>query len=96
MAKDKILFYRNPQFSKCPSCKSIGTLHRSRARNMWEQIVRKTSFIKTYRCKECGWRGFRSTLIFTKKSLKTIIVYIVLMALTAYLAQYFILHYAMN
>ncbi|MDF1611854.1 MAG: hypothetical protein AB1695_04820 [Stygiobacter sp.] len=96
MAKDKILFYRNPQFSRCPSCKSIGTLHRSRSRNMFEQIVRKTSFIKVYRCKECGWRGFRSTLIFTKKSIRTLLIYILLMGITAYLAQYVILHYVMK
>lgn len=96
MARDKILFYRNPQFSKCPSCKSIGTLHRSRARNTWEQIVRKITFIKIYRCKECGWRGYRSTLIFTKKSLKTLLLYVFLMLITAYLAQYFIIKYAVE
>jgi len=96
MSATKIFIYRNPQLSRCPSCTALATLHRSRARNMWEQIVRKTTFYKTYRCKECGWRGFRSTITFTRKSLKAIIIYASLILLTAWLARYFILNYALN
>ncbi len=96
MAGAKVLFHRNPQFSKCPQCSAVGSLHRSRSRNMREQIIRRLTFFKTYRCKECGWRGFRSTLVLTKKSLKSLLLYIVLIILTAYLAQYFILHFALG
>lgn len=88
MAISKVLIYRNPQFGICPKCKTVSTLHRSRSRNMFEQVVRKTTFLKTYRCKECGWRGFRSTVILTRKSLKTIFIYLVLMFATAYFALY--------
>lgn len=96
MAVTKVLYHRNPQFSKCPSCKSVGTLHRSRSRNMFEQIVRRTSFFKTYRCKECGWRGFRSTIILTKRSVRSIVIYLILILITAYMAQYFIINYGLN
>jgi hypothetical protein len=96
MARAKVLFHRNPQFAKCPRCGEFGTLHRSRAKNMQEQIIRRLTFFKTYRCKECGWRGFRSTLVLTKKSIKSLLIYIVLIALTAYLAQYTILNFALR
>lgn len=96
MGATKVFIYRNPQLSRCPNCSALATLHRSRARNMWEQVVRKTTFLKTYRCKECGWRGFRSTVTITKKSLKAVIIYVSLILLTAWLARYFIINYALN
>jgi hypothetical protein len=96
MSAPKVLFHRNPQFAKCPSCKAVGTLHRSRAKTMIEQILRRITFLKTYRCKTCGWRGYRSTLILTRKSVKNLVIYITLILLTAYLANYFILHFALN
>ncbi len=96
MAISKVLISRNPQFGKCPGCKKTGTLHRSRSRNMYEQIIRKIGFLKTYRCKECGWRGVRSRLILTKKSLKSIVFYALIILATAFLARYFILNYGLN
>ena len=96
MATSKVLINRNPQFSRCPDCNKVGSLHRSRSRNMFEQIIRHTTFLKTYRCKECGWRGFRSTLVVTKKSIKALAIYFILIIITAYLARYFILHYALT
>ena len=96
MVVTKVLYHRNPQFSRCPGCNSVGTLHRSRSKNMFEQIVRRTTFLKTYRCKECGWRGFRSTIILTKKSFRSIFIYFILILLTAYLAKYLILNYGLN
>lgn len=92
----RVLIHRNPQFARCPQCKSVGTLHRSRSRNMYEQIVRRITFFKTYRCKECGWRGFRSTLIFTKKSVRNIILYATIIILTAFVARYFIFNFALK
>ncbi|MFA5804454.1 MAG: hypothetical protein WC879_07400 [Melioribacteraceae bacterium] len=92
----KVLVHMNPQFGKCPQCKSVGTLHRSRAKSMFEQIVRRITFFKTYRCKECGWRGFRSTLIFTRKSVRHIIIYTIIIIITALLARYLILNFALT
>ena len=92
----KVLVNMNPQFGKCPQCKSVGTLHRSRTKNMYEQIIRRTTFLKTYRCKECGWRGFRSTLIFTRKSIRHIIIYSIIIIITALIARYLILNFALK
>ena len=96
MTVTKVLYHRNPQFTKCPSCKAMGTLHRSRSKNMFEQILRRTTFLKTYRCKECGWRGFKSTIILTKRSIRSIILYTLLILLTGYLAKYLITNYGLN
>ena len=91
-----VLIHWNPQFGKCPNCKSIGTLHRSRTKNMFEQIIRRISFFKTYRCKECGWRGFRSTLIFTRKSIRQVFIYLIIIIITAIIARYLIVNFALK
>ena len=91
----KVLVHMNPQFGKCPQCKSVGTLHRSRTKNMYEQIIEE-QLLKTYRCKECGWRGFRSTLIFTRKSIRHIIIYSIIIIITALIARYLILNFALK
>lgn len=96
MSRLKVFVQRNPQYGKCPQCKSVGTLHRSRTRNMYEQIIRRMTIFKTYRCKECGWRGFRSTVTLTKKSLRQLFIYLSIIVLTIILARYFILNYALN
>ena len=90
MQTAKVLIRRNPQFGQCPSCKKVGTLHRSRSKTMTEQIMRKVSFFRIYRCKECGWRGFRSTLVITRKSLRNVFMYFLLVCVTAYVVQYLI------
>ena len=96
MATIKVLIHRNPQFGICPSCKAVGSLRRSRSKTMAEQIIRKVTFFKMYRCKECDWRGYKSTLIFTKKSFKNLIIYIIIILLTIYLTQYLILTDGLN
>lgn len=96
LENSKVLIHRNPQFGRCPKCKSAGTLHRSRTQNMFEQIIRRTTFLKTYRCKECGWRGFRSTLIFTKKSIRQIIIYMMMIVVAAFIIRYLILNFVIK
>ena len=96
MTLSKVLIHRNPQFGKCPACKKSGTIHRSRSRSVLEQIAQLTSIIKIYKCKECGWRGFRSTLVITKKSVQSIFAYLVLIIIAAFIVRYIILHYALN
>lgn len=78
---------------KCPECNKTGSLHRSRSRNMLEQIIRHTTFMKTFRCNECGWRGFRSTVVITKKSIRTLTIYFILILITAILARYLLLNF---
>lgn len=93
MKTPKILIHRNPQFSKCPSCRQSAVLHHSRARNMTEQIIKKITFYKLYRCKECGWRGYLSTIILTSESFKAFIMYGALIILTGFLIRFILLKF---
>ena len=89
MALDyKIIVSKNPVFDKCPSCGAIGTLHRSRARNVKEQIIKAVTPFKLYRCKKCGWRGYRSTITLTIGSLKAVLLYLFLAAITALIVRF--------
>lgn len=72
----QILFFRDPGYAKCPNCKSVNSLHRSRARNAKENFIRATNLYKMYRCKSCGWRGALATIVITRKSLKLLLMYI--------------------
>ena len=96
MGKTTSLFYRNSQFGTCPACKATGVLQRSHTKNMFEQIIRKVTLFKPYRCKECGWRGFKFTISFSKKIFKRIVYYIFLMLIAAFIVTYFITNYALN
>ncbi|MGE5432572.1 MAG: hypothetical protein ACM3QX_15925 [Syntrophomonadaceae bacterium] len=70
-----IFNFKNPAFDKCPSCQKTGVLHRSRARNIKEQLVKKFTFYSLYRCKGCGWRGYRSKLRVTSRSFANLFYY---------------------
>ena len=84
----KIIIYRNPAFSKCPDCKESTSLHKSRPRDMTEQIAKRLTFFRTYRCKNCGWRGYKSTLTFSKDSLKAILLYTGIIIAVAIIVKY--------
>jgi predicted RNA-binding Zn-ribbon protein involved in translation (DUF1610 family) len=89
MALDyKIIVSKNPVFDKCPECGAIGTLHRSRARNTKEMLIKALTPFKLYRCKKCGWRGYRSTITLTLGSLKALLLYLVLALITAYIVLF--------
>lgn len=90
MVQLKLIFNKNPLFDKCPDCKEVATLHRSRAHNIFEIFVKKFTFFKIYRCTKCGWRGYRSTLAFTKDSFKTLLLYFALAAVTGILVRFVI------
>ncbi|MGE5401551.1 MAG: hypothetical protein ACM3S2_14210 [Ignavibacteriales bacterium] len=70
-----IFNFRNPTFDRCPSCRKTGVLHRSRTRNIKEAIVKKVSPYGLYRCKDCGWRGYRAKVTFTSRSLVNLFYY---------------------
>ena len=72
----QILFLRDPGYAKCPSCKNVNSLHRSRARTTKEKLIKATKLYKIYRCKTCGWRGYLATIIITTKSIKHILMYL--------------------
>ncbi|HSD64892.1 MAG TPA: hypothetical protein VLB50_13905 [Ignavibacteriaceae bacterium] len=71
-----IIYRKNPASEKCPSCFSEGTIYRSHSRNWREKFIKKITFLKTFRCKKCGWRGYRSTAFITGKSVRTLLVYL--------------------
>lgn len=84
MKKETVIIKKNPIFQRCPSCKESNILHRSRVRNMREGFIKTFTFYKLYRCKKCGWRGYMSTLTLTSRSIKTLILYLVLAIVTAF------------
>jgi transposase-like protein len=72
----------------CPQCG--GHTHRSHTRGFGEKLVRALSSHKTYRCHECGWRGWLRTGDPTKRRhpLRTIIGVLVTLLITTLLALY--------
>ncbi|NCQ17291.1 MAG: hypothetical protein COZ80_08450 [Ignavibacteria bacterium CG_4_8_14_3_um_filter_37_9] len=71
----QILFLRDPGYTRCPSCKNVSSLHRSRARSFKEKLIKATKLYKIYRCKTCGWRGYFATIVITKKDIKLFFMY---------------------
>lgn len=80
-----ILAGRNPVLGQCPQCIEHATLRRSRAHNWYEKVLHKATYYKSYRCKNCGWRGHISVKILTASSIKSVVFYIVLAVLIAFL-----------
>jgi len=70
-----IIRRKNPVFEKCPSCFSTGTVYRSHSRNWKEKLVKRVTFLKMYKCRECGWRGYRSTAELSVRSIQAILFY---------------------
>ena len=87
MRNKRNIFRKNPLFEKCPSCGNYNTLHRSHARSLRERLVKNFTPYKKYRCGQCGWRGYRSTLNFSRGSAKVIIFYIGLIVVVAWLVK---------
>ncbi len=86
----KLIYSRNPIFRKCPECNMPASLHRSRSRSFIEQALKRFTFFNTYRCRNCGWRGYLSTLTITKDSVKNLAVY-TLLVLTSVIIIRFVL-----
>lgn len=72
----------------CPQCG--GHTHRSHTRGFGEKLVKALTSHKTYRCHECGWRGWLRTGDSTKRrhTLRTIISVLVTLLITTLLALY--------
>lgn len=75
----------NPLYAKCPSCSSNDALRNSRPRNNRESLIKEVTWFELYRCKKCGWRGFKSSFNFNIRILKKIAMYLLLMGLAAFL-----------
>ena len=72
----------------CPQCG--GLTHRSHTRGFGEKLVKALTSHKTYRCHECGWRGWLKAGDPAKRRrrLWTIISVLVTLAVTTMLALY--------
>ena len=90
MLDAKIFVQRDAAFTKCPDCKKSGFLRKSRSRSIFESIVKKITFFKVYRCRQCGWRGYRSTLVFSFESFKTLVIYIAIALVCAFAVKFII------
>ena len=74
----------------CPQCG--GHTHRSHTRGFREKLVKTLTSHKTYRCRECGWRGWLRRVEWSKQrhTLRTIISVLVTLLITTLLALYVI------
>lgn len=85
MVTQGLIFKKNPIYEKCPSCTAINSLRKSRSRTVWERINKNITPFGVYRCKKCGWRGYRTRFVLTKKSLRNAFVYLVLVLISAFI-----------
>jgi hypothetical protein len=75
----------NPLYSKCPSCLSENTLRNSHTRSTNEKILKTISWFDIYRCKKCGWRGWKSNYQLTARILRKVFFYFLLMLLASFI-----------
>lgn len=92
----ELSFKRDASFDKCPKCKSVGKLRRSRAKSPFEQGIKKLGIFNYYRCRECDWRGSRLSLGLGKISMKTVLLYLFLMLATVVIVRFVIQKFAMK
>ena len=75
------------QNSNCPSCSNANSLRNSRPRKNLEKLIKSVTWFDLYRCKNCGWRGYKSNLRLTAKTLKTFLIYLLLMLVSAFIVS---------
>lgn len=85
MVTQGLLFKKNPIYEKCPSCASANSLRKSHSRTIVEKVIKTATPLGIYRCKKCGWRGYRTRLILTKKSLQNALLYLILVFISAFI-----------
>jgi hypothetical protein len=72
----------------CPQCG--GLTHRSHTRGFGEKLVKALTSHKTYRCHECGWRGWlpAGDPVKRRHRLWTIVGVLVTLVVTTMIALY--------
>jgi predicted RNA-binding Zn-ribbon protein involved in translation (DUF1610 family) len=87
MKSSQAIFLKNYFTQKCPSCGASNSLRRSKARTFNESLIKKFTFFRTFRCKDCGWRGYLSTLSINKPGLKYLFFYLALALVVAFVVE---------
>lgn len=79
----------------CPKCG--GPVHRSRTRGLGEKVVKLLTANRTYRCFECGWRGWLQAADISqlresrrRQLVRTIISVLLTILITALIALYLV------
>ncbi len=85
MVSQGLLFKKNPLYEKCPSCNSHSSLRKSRPRKYRERIIKTLTIFAPYRCKKCGWRGYRARFVLTRQTIKDVILYILLVIFAGFI-----------
>ncbi len=82
---NRIIYHKDPTYFACPKCGKVNVLKRSRPRSIMERVIKTTTIYKLYRCHNCGWRGYRSTIMLTWQSFLTFFMYIALALAAAFI-----------
>ena len=80
-------------YKPCPNCNSVGSLRRSRAKNLFESILNFTKIFHIYRCMSCGWRGIVKRNLRIKLSFVGLLKSVILLFLVYYLVTYILKNY---
>jgi predicted RNA-binding Zn-ribbon protein involved in translation (DUF1610 family) len=76
----------------CPHCG--GTTHRSHTRGIKEKLFKSLTSHKTYRCRECGWRGWLRSAddrsFARRNKIRTVISVLITLVVTTLLALYLV------
>jgi predicted RNA-binding Zn-ribbon protein involved in translation (DUF1610 family) len=85
MVSQGLFFKKNPLYEKCPSCETLNSLRKSRPRKTLERLIKTLTIFAPYRCKKCGWRGYRARFVLTRQSLKDVLLYILLVIFAGFI-----------
>lgn len=79
----RLFITRNALLGECPKCGKIASLDRMKSKNSFERIFHKIIRHKKYHCKECKWSGALWTFMMSRKPLKVLFNYIILILAAA-------------
>lgn len=85
--QNKVIIKKNIGLSRCPSCKEIASLKKSKTRGIIEFLMKLFS-LRPYTCKECGWRGEIFKYKMAKGGFKTLLLYFGLIILSAIIMRF--------
>lgn len=85
--QNKVIIKKNIGLSRCPSCREIASLKKSKTRGVIELLM-KLFFFRPYTCKDCGWRGEVFKYKIAKGGYKTLLVYLGLVILSALVMRF--------